>query len=195
MQVFAIISVFLSFLAVIFNLVGSITFSQERATVKHTAWATENKSSDVKAWLGLRELILEENGATAIFKFEGSDDQACEFEFCVLCEESGKVAFGLLILAALLSLLTGLLAFPGNEDNPTLKKVGIAVTSLLTAISDAASFGIFGLACYKAIEEETAIDLAYGPGSILPLFSFSAMSLVFILNLFDAAFPAKPQRR
>lgn len=182
-----LVSAALCCIAFLFFLIGCIGFSSDEGTAKDVAWIHYKHESDNQLWFALRILTFRMDFgvfgvATGSVKY---DHQDCNFNFCDECSTAGQSAFGLLIVALLATMVTGILssgivgAFSYVLQLANVVIAGIAVLASIIGVS------VFMNDCYNKIQDDINEDkdLTWGPGSVLSLIGMLFMMAVVVLQI------------
>lgn len=170
------VSCVLSAFSVICFIIGCIGFSTDSDPLKSVAWAVYDTD---KVYYGLQ--AVEFNGEI----IEYAD---CNSSVCDDCASDGTTAFGLLIIAVILSLATAAIHGSMISVPNTAMKIPVIVSSLLSFATSIVGVGIFMGGCYVSLEDDTddGSKLAWGPGSILSIIGMLLMFIVTCLTLWQA---------
>ena len=131
--------------------------------------------------------VTTSNGEVRIFYSDCADANNA----CATCEDKGRAAFGLMILATLSAVLTaivcGLLVNASHQlstcysTNPRMRLICIVLALVAVGTSLGALVAFMG-DCYNAIDDVTADDLKWGPGSVLLLVGLLMMACVAFMQ-------------
>jgi len=173
----------LSFVAMIFYVIGAIGYSDNEDVVQNVSWITV-KQGGVTAYYALRAIYAEGGGFDDLSKWSdcsnGNND-------CDKCEEDGKGAFALCIIGAVLALVT--MSACGSLSRGV--SFPLQILSILLAAATCAA-GVIAISmfmgdCYDRIDDATNEDLEWGAGSaltIIAMFMMAGATLIQILSTF-----------
>jgi hypothetical protein len=190
------VSAGLAALATIFYIVGCVGYASEEDAIKNTNWinyAGDDDLLDIKVYVGLKKVLFTAtNDYSTTFKFSScaNDDDNYDDDdngLCSTCDETGKAAFGLLIISTILAfVVTCLSGATAASPNAPLTYANL-VCSFVSGLFGVIGFGLFMHSCYNKVDDTTTVDLQYGPGAILSLIAFLMMWIVIVLQIAVAA--------
>ena len=166
-------------------------------------WATTDING-IDYYIGLGIVFLEFGGAKLEVRYS-----SCDQDFCDICNEEGKGAFALLIIAIGFAVITtslcaALLVTPSNSGMQTAN----IFMSLLSGIASLIGFSVFMGHCYKRLfdffnedddspyyygDDDNSGKLKWGPGSILSIIGMLLMWIVTILQIVAAVVGSAPK--
>lgn len=179
-------SIALCVISLIFFLVGCIAYSDDGDVIKNTAWFTSSDSGS-DTYFGLKKVYFTFGSFDASVSY-GSD--SCPDNTCDKCDQDGKGALGLNILAIIFTTIT--VALSGALLASANKGMQIAniFMSFIAAVCSLISIGLFMGDCYNAINnddddyyDDSGLDLKWGSGSILTLIGMLMMWIVVVLQI------------
>lgn len=166
----------LCLLSFIFFLVGCIGFDNDEDTVMDVSWFRY----DDNQWFGLRGFAFKVHG-NAMY---GDYSDNCNDDTCNHCDQDGKGAFALMIIALLLTaacagLGGGLLTSVSN-----FLLIGNVIAALGSFLASLIAVSVFMNGCYDDIKDMVPDEdkLVWGPGSILSIFGMLLMLIVTLLQ-------------
>ena len=174
-----LVSVVLCCAAALFFMIGCLGYSSSGSTIQDVAW-----------------IVVDQKGSTMFYALKGEvrifySDCADANNACATCEDKGRAAFGLMILATLSAVLTaivcGLLVNASHQlstcysTNPRMRLICIVLALVAVGTSLGALVAFMG-DCYNAIDDVTADDLKWGPGSVLLLVGLLMMACVALMQ-------------
>lgn len=173
----------LSFIAMIFYVIGAIGYSDNKDVIENVPWITL-KQGGVTSNFALRAIYTEGSGIDNVSKWS---DCANGNNDCDKCEEDGKGAFALTIIGAVLALVT--MSACGTLSRQV--SFPLQVVSILLAAATCAA-GVIAISmfmgdCYDRIDDTTNEDLKWGAGSaltIIAMFMMAGATLIQILSTF-----------
>jgi hypothetical protein len=179
-----------TFITLVFYIVGLSAYARERVPVViNTRWQTVSAADNTTLYAGLRAFVLEQpDGDTTLYRYE-----TCPFSFCAPCRDSGRVAFGVLLVGAFFAFVTLALALPGLENKPYGIKITVIMTTFITGICGIISFGFYGISCYDQIEAAvvSGTTVEWSTGAALVLTGFSLMFFGWVAAMGDAGLPSE----
>lgn len=176
-----IISTAFSACAALFFLIGLIGFSIQADTVKSVAWIMVG-SGNLDVWFALKKARVE--SSTGRFNLEYGDSNCA---FCDACDQDGKGAFGLLIIAFIFSIVTAANSGVLSTKPTAMAQIGNVFSAFAAAVASIVGFGLFMSDCWNAIDADLSEELSYGPGSALVLLGLLMMWIVVFLQVGAAA--------
>lgn len=176
-----IVSTAFSVCASLFFLIGLIGFSIQADTVKNVAWITVGSGS-LDVWFGLKKARVESGSGNYNLEY---GDSNCGF--CDACDQDGKGAFGLLIIAFIFSIVTAVNSGFLSTKPTAMAQIGNVFSAFAAAVASIVGFGLFMSDCWNAIDANLSEELSYGPGSALVLLGLLMMWIVVFLQVGAAA--------
>ena len=183
----SIISIACSAIATVFYLVGICGYAYDDSVVDSIPWGTGTVKSlgvEYDLYVGTSTIVLDGNSITSKQRYDNCDD---DVDFCDECEDTGKAAFGLTIIAIVLSgvvLVISVLQLAGH-DVAALKYPDIGA-SVMSAILGIIAFAIFD-ECIKKVEDAYdsvgSTSLSYAVGAYLVLVGFICMVFASISKI------------
>lgn len=178
------ISSTLSMVAMVFYVIGCIGYATNKDTIKNVAWITSEQSG-VNAYYALKKVYIEGQG----FEFEQTYSACSDNNgnACDKCEQDGQGAVGLCIIGAVISFCAMMVC--GSLSRSVSFSMQI-VSIVLAAISCAAgviALGLFMGGCYEELDDQSPVDLEWGPGAalvIIAMFLMAGVGVVQILSTF-----------
>jgi len=178
-----LVSVALCCAATVFFMIGCLGYSSSRSTIQDIAW-----------------IVVDQGGFTMFYALKGvARKEASTFyrdcadatNACATCEDNGRATFALMVLATLSAVLaaivSGLLVNASHQlstccsTNPRMRMICIVLALVATGTSLGALATFMG-DCYNAIDDVTAEDLEWGPGSVLSLVGLLMMACVVVMQ-------------
>eukprot|EP00388_Colpodella_angusta_P041032 GDKK01051998.1.p1 GENE.GDKK01051998.1~~GDKK01051998.1.p1 ORF type:complete len:190 (+),score=34.40 GDKK01051998.1:72-641(+) len=173
----------LSFVAMIFYIIGAIGFSDNKDVIENVSWINV-KQGGFTTHFALKSIYSEGGGFENVSDWS---DCANGDNDCSKCEEDGKGAFALTIIGAVLALITmsacGTLS---RQVSFPLQLVSILLAAA-TCAAGVISISLFMGDCYDRIDDTTNEDLEWGAGSsltIIAMFLMAGACLIQILSTF-----------
>jgi hypothetical protein len=172
----------LSLVCVAFFIVGTIGYANTIDDLRKVAWFYAD-GSNTELYVGLQSIGV--YGESDGFTIKFTSATQCIFNFCSTCEDNGKIAAVLTIIAAVLAaVVMSLSAVSAASFHPILQ----LVNGIVALASGAVSAGAVGLVvgpCMSQMSEDLSnFDFAWGPGAILTtigtILAFSISILLFI---------------
>ena len=171
---------FLSLFACILQLVAVLSISTRNSTVKDTCW-TYGESEGYKLWIGLSEVIYEQDGATTSLLW---DDHDCVFDYCHQCKNACASTYNAVIVSLVTSvpqLLTDIQRSTRRGDLNCQKVMGV-VTGIIGTLSSLSSLSLYANGCLNNLPTSDnlgdSITYSFGPG-------FVCLLLATLLKPFD----------
>ena len=106
------------------------------------------------------------------------------------CDSPGKSAFGLTLVACILSFITIITNGAGGVSEETVVKAVSAVLSIIASLFGMIAVGVFMTSCYNKFHDLDVFDsdkFHYGNGSILALTALICNLFAFILAIVNIA--------
>lgn len=174
-------SAVLSVTSFTFYIIGVIGYAVREETVKNVNWFHVFQRDGIHVNAGLRALYYEQPGqATAQLIYA---DDSCGQDFCNRCQKTGDIAFGLLVVALVLSFISALLGISGTfAPSSSISGSNIAF-SLGSVIFAVIGFGFFVHGCFPKLQNTVNTDWDYGPGAIFTLIAFLLTFIVAVLQV------------
>eukprot|EP00388_Colpodella_angusta_P025386 GDKK01002480.1.p1 GENE.GDKK01002480.1~~GDKK01002480.1.p1 ORF type:complete len:225 (+),score=46.47 GDKK01002480.1:36-677(+) len=183
-------SAILSLTSFTFYFIGVIGYTVREETVKNVNWFHVFQRNGVHVYAGLRALYYEPGSGSATVQLIYGNDQ-CNQTFCDRCEKTGDIAFGLLVVALIMSFITLLLSISGTFAPSTSISGANIGTSLTSVIFAVIGFGFFTHGCYPKLQNTVNTDWDYGPGAIFTLIAFLLTFIVAVLQVVATALSPK----
>ncbi len=166
------ISSTLSFVAMIFYIIGAIGYSGDGDVIKSVAWIII-KDNGVSTYFGLKDAYVTAGGQSDTASYSDCKNQS---DICDKCNDDGKGAFALCIIGAVVSLLT--MSVCGTLSRQV--SFPLQLTSILLAagacIAGVISLSLFMGDCYDEVDDNTNSDLKWGAGSSLVIIAMFLMA-------------------
>lgn len=171
---------FLSFFGCILQLIAMLSISTRNSTVRDTAW-TYGESNDFKLWVGLSEVIYEENGVTTSLLW---DEHDCVYDYCHDCKDACASTYNAVIVSLITSLpqlLTDIQRSTRRGDLNCQKVMGV-VTGIIGTLSSLSSLSLYADGCLNNLPTSdvsgNSITYTFGPG-------FACLLLATLLKPID----------
>ena len=175
----------LSMIATVFYVIGSIGYSSSKDVVKNVAWITAEQSG-VNVFYALKDVLINGHGQEQEQSY--SDCSSSDGNACDKCEENGKSAFVLCIVGAIVALCTVTLcgALTSRTVSFSMQLVSI-VSAAAACAAGVIALSLFMGDCYDQLDDQTTVDLEWGPGALLvasAMFLMAAVGVIQILSTF-----------
>lgn len=173
----------LCFVSWLFFLIGCISYADDNATVKNTAWIVYKRGGD-EAWYALHKFRSSIGGVKIASTYQG-----CSGTICDQCDGDGKATFGLLIVALVASTFSTMLSLSMlNTQSPKNIASANAVTCFIAFVTSLIAIAIFMGGCYDKVNDtiNNDDDLRWGPAAVLSIIAmfFMVASLVVLVIAF-----------
>lgn len=175
------LSCILSMIAMVFYVIGSVSYSSNHEVVKNVAWITAEQSG-VNIFYALKDVLIKGHGQVQEQSY--SDCSNNNGNACDNCETDGKNAFVLCIVGAVVALCT--MSLCGALTSRTVS-FSMQVVSIITAAAGCAAgviaLNLFMGDCYDQLDDQTTIDLEWGPGAMLVAAAMFMMAVVGVIQI------------
>lgn len=183
-----ITSVFCTFGAWVFFIIGCIGNSSDENNVKNAPWIRA-KGSDFNLWVGTQGFVVDNGVDTTFTRF-----RSCESAqpFCTSCKDNGRVTFALMVIAVCFALISTIFsAVNCGAEHSAIQYTTIATTgaSFVMAI---VGWCVFMRRCYHDVDDAVSQDLYYGAGSAISLLGFLLMGIALIVNVLSVVSKTAP---
>ncbi len=174
----------LSMIAMVFYVFGSIGYTSDKDVIQNVAWITAEESG-VNVYYALKKAYITGQGTDVVQSY--SDCSNNNGNVCDKCEEDGKGSFVLCIIGAVVALCT--MSVCGSLS----RTVSFPMQLLSIAFAGAAcaagviALGMFMGDCYDKLDDQSNVDLMWGPGStlvIIAMFLMAGVGVIQILSTF-----------
>lgn len=190
-----------SLFAILAFLIGCVAYSDQNSTIQSVAWIRSSEHG-VDAFFGLRRLYLTYDdpvlGVTYSFLSSYGDDTVCGDSWCEACDNDGRGALGLLVVAILAAACTVWLCFCLYQKVERNIVIAGAVCAFLSAFTSMVGLCLFMSDCYNKIDlgvNDIPVNnvpagfdynttLRWGPGSVLVIVGMLIMWLVTFTLLY-----------
>jgi hypothetical protein len=196
------VSIALSVVAVTFFIVGTIAYSDEHKNIENTAWIKLSEG-DTDGHFGLRAIYFHLKSLDISFTGKYTDSR-CTEDYCDTCEEAGKAAFGLTIIATIFAAITMALSAASIATYNKSLQIANVFMAFLSAAASLIAIGVFMSWCWDALnkvfsgdddgytptygdDDGNAQSLKWGSGGILTIIGMLLMWLVVIFQIAAAA--------
>lgn len=171
---------FVSFFGCILQLIAVLSISTRNSTVKSTCW-TYGESESSKLWVGLSEVIYEQNGITTSTLW---DEHNCVYDYCHQCKDACGSTYNAVIVSLITSLpqlMTDIQRSTRRGDLNCQKVMGV-VTGMIGTLSSLSSLSLYADGCLNNLPTSDvlgdSITYSFGPG-------FACLLLATLLKPFD----------
>ena len=157
-------------------IIGCIGYSSDRTAFKNLAWITIDQDN-TQAWFALKKSYFKTILGKQTLSY---NDGSCTQDYCDTCNENGESCFILIVIATVFAFATSsacasLVKYPSMLlQLSTLVLTGVALAASIIGL------GMFMGDCYRAIDDETNLDLEWGAGSIITLIGLLLMGIVAV---------------
>ena len=167
-------SAVLSVISFTFFIVGCIGYSTEKKVIRNVAWIVSNDDLN-RQWIGLQDVYVIFGDMTRLIKLS-----TCDGKTCNVCAENGRAAFGLIIVGSIFAFISAGMSIFNSRSPSASTQYANMMSAVISGVTGVIGFGVFMHSCYAELQsdDDQALTMHYGPGSILTLIAFLLMWIV-----------------
>lgn len=176
----------LSFVSVIFFIIGAAGNGDNKETVESIPWGVGDFDGG-SVYLGLQGSLLEIDDYD-LSEYGSYDDDSCDADYCDTCKDAGATVVAMCVLSLLLAIGTVVFSVIGVITNDSmLAKAGSTATAFVAVIFSIVAFAAFAPCIAEvvdALEDFGADDItaSYGAAGVLVIIGFIFMLIGTILS-------------